>query len=108
LGSIPECFYFELNLLPTYNTELVGSLQRKNALTRQLLDRLRALPGVTSVAEMAEPRPMKYDFSDTIIPANLTQNLGRRGLNVQRWLFSKRSDCRCLADGIFETMCLRR
>jgi putative ABC transport system permease protein len=60
--------YFELNLPPTYNTNLTGSLQRKNILTRQLLERMRALPGVISVAEMAEPPPLKYEFSDTTIP----------------------------------------
>ena len=75
LGFDPRnVLYFELNLLPTYNTELVGSLQRKNALTRQLLDRLRALPGVTSVAEMAEPPPLKYELSDTIIPGKPHSN----------------------------------
>ena len=42
--------------------------QRKNALTRQILSRLHALPGVTSVSEsMLEP-PLQSDFSDTIIP----------------------------------------
>jgi putative ABC transport system permease protein len=69
LGFDPRnVLYFELNLPPAYNTDLAGSLQRKNALTRQLLDRLRALPGVTSVAEMAEAPPLKYQFSDIIIP----------------------------------------
>ncbi len=62
-------FYFVLNLPPSYNTDLPGSLQRKNALTRQLLERIRALPGVASVAEMAaDPPPLEYDLSDTIIP----------------------------------------
>jgi putative ABC transport system permease protein len=69
LGFDPRnVLYFELNLPPTYNTDLAGSLQRKNALTRQLLERMRALPGVTSVAEFAEPPPLKYEVSDTIIP----------------------------------------
>ena len=69
LGFDPKnLLYFELNLPPTYNTNLAGSLQRKNALTHQLLDRLQSLPGVTSVAEMAEPPPLKYEVSDTIIP----------------------------------------
>ena len=69
LGFDPKnVLYFALNLPPTYNTDLAGSLQRKNALTRQLLERMRALPGVTSVAEFAEPPPLKYEVSDTIIP----------------------------------------
>jgi len=60
--------YFVLNLPPTYKTNLAGSREKSNALTRQLLDRLRALPGVTAVSEcMLEP-PLKYDWSDTIIP----------------------------------------
>ena len=69
LGFDPKnVLYFELNLPPTYNTNLPDSLPRKNALTRQLLERMQALPGVTSVAEMAEPPPLQYEFSDTIIP----------------------------------------
>jgi putative ABC transport system permease protein len=70
LGFDPRnILYFELNLPPSYNTDLPGSLQRKNVLTRQLLERMRALPGVTSVAEMAaDPPPLQYELSDTIIP----------------------------------------
>jgi putative ABC transport system permease protein len=69
LGFDPKnVLYFELNLPPTYNTDLAGSLQRKNALTRQLLERMRVLSGVSSVAELAEPPPLKYEVSDTIIP----------------------------------------
>ena len=70
LGFDPKnVLYFELNLPPSYNTNIAGTLQRKNALTRQLLERLRALPGVLSVAEMADdPPPLKYQSSDTIIP----------------------------------------
>jgi putative ABC transport system permease protein len=69
LGFNPKnVLYFVLNLPPTYNTDLAGSLQRKNALTRQLLDRLQGLPGVTSVAEFDQPPPLKYESSDTIIP----------------------------------------
>ena len=70
LGFDPKnVLYFELNLPPSYNTNIAGTLQRKNALTRQLLERLRALPGVLSVAEMADdPPPLQYQSSDTIIP----------------------------------------
>ena len=69
LGFDPKnILYFELNLPPTYNTDLADSLQRKNALTRQLLERMRALPAVTAVAEMADPPPLKYEVTDTIIP----------------------------------------
>jgi predicted permease len=70
LGFDPKnVLYFELNLPPSYNTDIAGTLQRKNALTRQLLERLRVLPGVISVAEMADdPPPLQYQSSDTIIP----------------------------------------
>jgi putative ABC transport system permease protein len=70
LGFDPRnVLYFELNLPPSYNTDIAGTLQRKNALTRQLLERMRALPGVTSVAEMAaDPPPLQYQVTDTIIP----------------------------------------
>jgi putative ABC transport system permease protein len=69
LGFDPRnILYFELNLPPSYNTNLAGSLQRKNDLTRQLLERMRALPGVSTVAEMAEPPPLQYEVSNTIIP----------------------------------------
>jgi predicted permease len=69
LGFDPKnVLFLELNLPPTYNTDLPGTLQKKNALTRQLLERMRALPGVTAVAEMAEPPPLQYEVSNTIIP----------------------------------------
>jgi putative ABC transport system permease protein len=69
LGFNPRnVLYFELNLPWTYSTDRADSLQKKNALTRQLLERMRALPGVTSVAEMAEPPPLQYEISNTIIP----------------------------------------
>jgi predicted permease len=68
LGFDPQnVLYFR----PTLTTESGAddaTRQKKNAMTRQLLDHLRALPGVTSVSEsMLEP-PIKYDWSDTIIP----------------------------------------
>src|SRR5712692_5914330 len=45
LGFDPKnVLYFELNLPPTYNTDLAGSLQKKTALTRKILERMRALP----------------------------------------------------------------
>jgi len=69
LGFDPKnVLYFELNLPPSYNTDIAGSLQKKNALTRRVLERLRALPGVTSAAELSLPPPLNYESSDTIIP----------------------------------------
>jgi putative ABC transport system permease protein len=70
LGFDPRnVLYFRLSLPATYNTDVAGSRQRKNELTRRLLDRMRALPGVTSVAESIQQPPLKYDWSDTIIPS---------------------------------------
>jgi len=76
LGFDPKnVLYFELNLPPSYNTDRPGTLQMKNALTRQLLARLRALPGVTSAAEMAaDPPPLQYETTDTIIPGRPHSN----------------------------------
>ncbi len=48
LGFSPRnILYFRLSLPTTYD----HSREKQNMLTHQLLDRLRALPGVTSVAE---------------------------------------------------------
>jgi putative ABC transport system permease protein len=41
---------------------------KKNAFTRQLLQRMRALPGVTAVAESMLVPPLTHDWSDTIVP----------------------------------------
>ena len=92
LGFDPRnILYFELNLPPTYNTDVAGSLQKKNALTHQLLERMRTLPGITSVAESAEPPPLKYEVSDTII-------LGKP--HTDRW----ETRFEMCSDGYFETL----
>jgi putative ABC transport system permease protein len=69
LGFAPEnIVYFRLALPEAYNTNIDTTRERKNELTRRLLDRLQSLPGVTAVSEsMLEP-PIAYDWSDTIIP----------------------------------------
>jgi putative ABC transport system permease protein len=69
LGFDPKnVLFFRLSLPKAYNTDVDVTREKKNALTRQLLDRLQALPGVTAVsASMLEP-PLQSDFSDTIIP----------------------------------------
>jgi putative ABC transport system permease protein len=41
---------------------------KKNTFTRQLLQRMEALPGVTAVAESMLVPPLTHDWSDTIIP----------------------------------------
>ncbi len=69
LGFDPKnVLYFRLSLPKAYNTDVDVTRQKKNALTRQILDRLRALPGVTSVSESIEEPPLQDEWSDTIIP----------------------------------------
>jgi len=69
LGFNPQnVLHFRLSLPKEYNTDIDVTRQKKNALTRQLLDRMQALPGVTSVSESMLPPPLQYDWSDTIIP----------------------------------------
>jgi putative ABC transport system permease protein len=69
LGFDPKnVLYFRLSLPKAYNTDVDVTRQKKNALTRQILDRLRALPGVTSVSESNEEPPLQDEWSDTIIP----------------------------------------
>ena len=75
LGFDPKnVAYFQLNLSPSYffkwgdAASIKNSLEKKNALTRQLLARMQALPGVTSVSELNNPPPLTSETSDTIIP----------------------------------------
>jgi putative ABC transport system permease protein len=68
LGFDPKnVLFFRLSLPKAYNTDVDVTRQRKNALTRQILDRLRALPGVTSVSESNEEPPLQDEWTDTII-----------------------------------------
>ena len=68
LGFDPKnVLYFRLSLPKAYNTDVDITREKKNALTRQILDRLRALPGVTSVSESIEEPPLQDEWSDTII-----------------------------------------
>jgi predicted permease len=60
--------YFQITLPKAYNTDVPGSREKKNVLTRLLLERMRAVPGVLSVAESMLWPPLTYDWSDTIIP----------------------------------------
>jgi putative ABC transport system permease protein len=69
LGFDPKnVLYFRLSLPKAYNTDVDVTREKKNALTRQILERLRALPGVTSVSESIEEPPLQGGWSDTIIP----------------------------------------
>jgi putative ABC transport system permease protein len=67
LGFHPKnVLYFRLD--PTMYAQFRDRRTRQNALTRRLLDRLSALPGVVSVSESVQEPPLNYDWSDTIIP----------------------------------------
>jgi putative ABC transport system permease protein len=75
LGFDPKnVAYFQLNLSPSYFfkwgdvASMKSSLEKKNSLTRQLLVRMRAVPGVTSAAELNNLPPLTSETSDTIIP----------------------------------------
>ena len=69
LGFDPQnVLYFRLSLPKAYNTDVDVSREKKNALTRQILERLRALPGVISVSESNEEPPLQDEWTDTIIP----------------------------------------
>ena len=69
LGFDPRnVIYFRLSLPKAYDTDVDLTRQKKNALTRRILDRLRALPGVTSVSESIEEPPLQNEWTDTIIP----------------------------------------
>jgi predicted permease len=69
LGFDPtNVLYFRFSLPKAYNTDVDVTRHKKNALTREVLDRFRALPGVVSVAESIEPPPLQEEWSDTIIP----------------------------------------
>jgi putative ABC transport system permease protein len=69
LGFDPKnVLFFRLSLPKAYNTDVDVTRQKKNALTRQILERLRALPGVTAVSESNEEPPLQEGWSDTIIP----------------------------------------
>ena len=83
LGFDPKnVLYFELAWRDSYNfswsdpASIVKVRTRKNSVTRQLLERMKAVPGVLSAAECDEEPPLKFDSTDVIIP-------GRP--HVERW-----------------------
>ena len=83
LGFNPKnVLYFELVWRDSYNfswsdpASIVNVRTRKNSVTRQLLDRMKAVPGVLSAAECEEEPPLKSDLTDVVIP-------GRP--HVERW-----------------------
>ena len=69
LGFNPmNIFYFRLDPTMYAQREYSERKTLQNALTRRLLEELRALPGVESASESTEEPPLNYDLSDTIIP----------------------------------------
>jgi putative ABC transport system permease protein len=75
LGFNPKnLLHFELVWPDSYNfkwsdpASVVNVRIRKNSVTRQLLDRMKAVPGVLSVAECDEEPPLNSDLTDIIIP----------------------------------------
>jgi len=83
LGFNPKnLLYFELVWPDSYNfnwsdpASIVKVRTRKNSVTRQLLDRMKGVPGVLSAAECEEEPPLKSDLTDVVIP-------GRP--HVERW-----------------------
>src|SRR5208282_4341598 len=92
LGFNPRnVLYFRLD--PTMYAQFSDRRTRQNVLTRRLLERLSALPGVVSASEsMLEP-PLKYDWSDTIIPGKP---------HAERW----ETRYEICSEGYFQTLCL--
>jgi putative ABC transport system permease protein len=75
LGFNPQnVLSFELVWPDSYNfnwsdpSSIVKARTRKNSVTSELLDRMKALPGVVSAAECIQEPPLHYDWSDLIIP----------------------------------------
>jgi putative ABC transport system permease protein len=83
LGFNPKnVLYFELVWPDSYNfswsdpASIVKVRTRKNSVTRQLLDRMKAVPGVLSAAECDEEPPLKFDWTNVVIPSRP---------HVERW-----------------------
>jgi putative ABC transport system permease protein len=98
LGFNPEnVLYFRFSLPDIYNfnfddpASIQQSRQRKNALSRNLLDAMSGLPGVVSAAEVTQEPPLNSDWSDTILP-------GRP--HAERWE-TKFESC---SEGYFQTL----
>jgi putative ABC transport system permease protein len=98
LGFNPKnLLHFELVWPDSYNfkwsdpASVVNVRIRKNSVTRQLLDRMKAVPGVLSAAECDEEPPLNSDLTDIIIP-------GRP--HVERWEARDES----VSEDYFETL----
>jgi len=93
LASIQRnVLYLELaGATPTISVERSGFHSkvrtRKNSVTRQLLDRMKAVPGCTLRAERDEEPPLKFDSRTSLFPAGPTWNVGSQTGIRQRGLF---------------------
>ena len=90
LGFNPSNILYVRPFFPRhYNTA-----DLKNAFTRELLQRMQALPGVVSVAESMLVPPLTHDWSDTIIPGKT---------HSERW----ETRIEICSEGYFQTIGLR-
>jgi putative ABC transport system permease protein len=91
LGFNPKnVLYARLSLPKSYDNDR----NKQNALTRELLERLKSLPGVTAVSESILLPPLTYDWSETIIPGKP---------HAERW----ETRYEICSDGFFETLGLK-
>src|SRR5262249_2209845 len=82
--------YARLSLPKSYDNDRA----KQNALTSELLTKMRALPGVTAVSESMLLPPLTYDWSDTIIPGKP---------HAERW----ETRYEICSEGFFETLGLK-
>jgi putative ABC transport system permease protein len=91
LGFNPKnVLYARLTLPKSYDEDR----DKQNALTRRLLERIKALPGVTAVSESMLLPPLTYDWSETVIPGKP---------HAERW----ETRYEICSDGFFETLGLK-
>jgi putative ABC transport system permease protein len=91
LGFSPKnVLYARLSLPKSYDNDRA----KQNALTRELLERLKSVPGVMAVSESMLLPPLTYDWSDTIIPGKP---------HAERW----ETRYEICSDGFFETLGLK-
>ena len=91
LGFNPKnVLYARLSLPKSYDNDRA----KQNALTRELLERLKSVPGVMAVSESMLLPPLTYDWSETIIPGKP---------HAERW----ETRYEICSDGFFETLGLK-
>ncbi len=83
-----------LYVRPWFPRDQYKLAEKQNFFTRQLLQRMKALPGVTSVSESMLVPPLAWDWSDTIIPGKP---------HAERWV----TELELCSDGYFQTIGLQ-